>query len=142
QSLQGLEGLQGIPGTVGAALRMNAGGKYGEISKSVRRVYGLERDGSPFDLTPAECGFAYRSSNLGNRLVIGCELDLTPGDPAAGRRRMAQILREKCRTQPVQARSAGCVFKNPRRPGVPSAGRLIDEAGLKGCQVGGASVSP
>jgi UDP-N-acetylmuramate dehydrogenase len=136
-----LEPLQGIPGTVGAALRMNAGGKYGAIASHVRRVYGFERDGSPFKLTPAECGFAYRGSNLGERLVIGCELELEPGDPAAGRQRLLDILKEKCRSQPVKARSAGCVFKNPSQPGAPPAGKLIDESGLKGCRVGGASVS-
>jgi UDP-N-acetylmuramate dehydrogenase len=48
---------------------------------------------------------------------------------------------ENCRTQPVDARSAGCVFKNPKIPGVAPAGKLIDQAGLKGARVGGASVS-
>ena len=51
-------------------------------------------------------------------------------------------MREKCATQPLSARSAGCVFKNPKVPGIAAAGKLIDEAGLKGLRIGGASVSP
>jgi UDP-N-acetylmuramate dehydrogenase len=139
--LSGLECLQGVPGTVGAALRMNAGGKYGEICSSVRRVRGFERDGTPFDFSKDECGFVYRGSGLSGRIVMDCELELRDGNPAEGAQKMAQILHEKCSSQPVSARSAGCVFKNPKRPGVPPAGRIIDELGLKGMRVGGAIVS-
>jgi UDP-N-acetylmuramate dehydrogenase len=141
QGLAGLECLQGVPGTVGAALRMNAGGKYGEICSRVRRVFGFERNGNAFDLSASECGFTYRDSGLAGRIVAGCELDLEEGDPMESRDRMDQILREKCATQPLKARSAGCVFKNPKTPGIPPAGKIIDELGFKGYRVGGASVS-
>src|SRR5262249_34103375 len=110
QGLSGLECLQGVPGTVGAALRMNAGGKYGEICSRVRRVFGFERNGTAFDLSAAECKFSYRDSGLAGRIVAGCELDLEEGDPMESRDVMDQILREKCATQPLKARSAGCVF--------------------------------
>ena len=139
--LTGLECLQGVPGTVGAALRMNAGGKHGEIGTRVRRVYGYEPDGSPFSFDVRACGFVYRNSALGGRIVMECELDLIAGDAEKSKRELTEILTEKCRTQPMNARSAGCVFKNPKIPGVPPAGRLIDELGLKSARVGGASVS-
>jgi UDP-N-acetylmuramate dehydrogenase len=139
--LSGLECLQGVPGTVGAALRMNAGGKHGEIGARVRRVAGLELDGAPFDFNVEQCGFVYRNSRLGGRIVMECELELEPGERARSELQLSAILAEKCRTQPVDARSAGCVFKNPKTPGVPPAGKLIDELGFKGARVGGASVS-
>jgi UDP-N-acetylmuramate dehydrogenase len=141
QGLRGLECLQGVPGTVGAALRMNAGGKYGEICSSVKRVRGFERDGRAVEFSNAECGFVYRNSGLRGSIVTDCELELSAGDPAESKKMMADILSEKCRTQPVDARSAGCVFKNPKITGVPPAGKLIDELGMKGSSVGGASVS-
>ncbi|MEI6232751.1 MAG: UDP-N-acetylmuramate dehydrogenase [Planctomycetota bacterium] len=139
--LSGLECLQGVPGTVGAALRMNAGGKHGEIGTSVRHVAGFERDGSPFRFDVRDCGFTYRNSALGGRIVMECELELSAGDAEKSQQALSDILTEKCRTQPMNARSAGCVFKNPKILGVPPAGRLIDELGLKGARVGGASVS-
>lgn len=141
RGMTGLECLQGVPGTVGAALRMNAGGKYGEICSRVRRVRGFERDGRPFDFAPEACGFTYRNSQLGGRIVTDCELELEAGDQAEGEEMMLRILREKCASQPVSSRSAGCVFKNPKIEGVPPAGRIIDELGMKGRRVGGASVS-
>jgi UDP-N-acetylmuramate dehydrogenase len=141
RGLSGLECLQGVPGTVGAALRMNAGGKYGEIGASVRRVRGFERDGSPFDFDAAGCGFVYRNSNLRGRIITECELALAPGDPAQLLPKLDEILREKCQSQPVAAHSAGCVFKNLKQDGVPPTGKLIDELGLKGARVGGAFVS-
>lgn len=141
RGLSGLECLQGVPGTVGAALRMNAGGKYGEIGSRVRRVRGFERDGLPFDFNRGGCGFKYRNSELGGRIVTDCELDLDEGDSSYAEEMMLRILEEKCATQPLDARSAGCVFKNPLIDGVPPAGKLIDEIGMKGRRVGGASVS-
>jgi UDP-N-acetylmuramate dehydrogenase len=139
--LSGLECLQGVPGTVGAALRMNAGGKYGEICSSVRRVRGFERDGRPFDFSAEKCGFVYRNSALHGRTITECELKLTPGNVAESQEKLDQILREKCASQPVSARSAGCVFKNAKQPGIPPTGKLIDDLGLKGTKIGGASVS-
>lgn len=139
--LAGLECLQGVPGTVGAALRMNAGGKHGEICHRVRRVDGFEKNGSPFSFNVRDCGFVYRNSALGGRIVMGCELELEPGSEEKSKQTLTEILSEKCRTQPMNARSAGCVFKNPKTPGVPPAGKLIDELGLKGAKIGGASVS-
>ncbi len=141
RGLKGLESLQGIPGTVGAALRMNAGGKYGEIGSSVRRVQGFNLQGVPFDFTHAECGFVYRNSNLTSCIITECSLELQSGDPVQLHDLAQQIHHEKAESQHLTARSAGCVFKNPKLPSVPSAGKLIDQLGLKGTQIGGASVS-
>ena len=141
QGLGGLECLNGVPGTVGAALRMNAGGTDGEICTRVRRVRGFERDGTPFVFSHDDCGFVYRNSGLSGRIVTDCDLELIEADPVRSKKQMDDILQKKCATQPVYARSAGCVFKNPRIQGVPPAGRLIDEVGLKGFHVNGASVS-
>lgn len=141
QGLHGLECLHGIPGSVGAALRMNSGGKHGGIGPRVRRVAGFELDGTPFDFDAAQCGFTYRGSKLGGRIVTGCELELSAGDRAIGRMLLAEILSEKAASQPLAARSAGCVFKNPQQGGLPPAGKLLDGLGLKGLSVGGASVS-
>ncbi|HEY3323936.1 MAG TPA: UDP-N-acetylmuramate dehydrogenase [Planctomycetota bacterium] len=141
EGLLGLECLQGVPGTIGAALRMNAGGKYGDVGRFVRHVRGFELDGKRFEFEMRECGFGYRHSKLAGRIVTECEIELMPGNPETGRRLALDIDREKRASQPMDAHSAGCVFKNPSVPGVPSAGRLIDELGLKGHQVGGAAVS-
>jgi UDP-N-acetylmuramate dehydrogenase len=138
----GLEFLAGVPGTVGAALRMNAGGKYGQIGARVSAVEGVLLDGTPFRAKGEDCGFVYRDSQLRDRLVTGCELRLGSDEPDAARGLYNQILTEKKASQPLSARSAGCVFKNPKVPGIPPAGKLIEELGFKGRQVGGASVSP
>ena len=142
QGLGGLECLVGVPGTLGAALRMNAGGKYGEVGALVRSVRGCALDGTPFEWGPAACGFTYRDSALHGRIVTNCELELQAGPGAPGPALVRKVLDEKRASQPLAERSAGCVFKNPRLPGVPAAGRIIDELGLKGMRVGGASVSP
>lgn len=138
----GLECLAGVPGTVGAALRMNAGGKYGEIGARVTRVYGVHMDGMPFSYSHDACGFVYRDSGLKGRIVTRCEMTVEESTPEGCWAGVRSILDEKKASQPLADRSAGCVFKNPKRHGVPPAGKLIDELGLKGFRIGGASVSP
>ena len=142
RDLEGLQYLAGVPGTVGAALRMNAGGRYGNIGSQVVSVEGLHLDGSAFHWSADECGFRYRDSGLRDHLVTRCELRVQPGERTDGvKNAFRQILDEKRSLQPLAARSAGCAFKNPAAPGVPPAGRLIEELGLKGLRVGKAAVS-
>lgn len=136
----GVDALAGIPGTVGGALVMNAGGKYGELGEFVERVRVVDREGVTRTLQRDEAGFGYRTSRLGEFVVLGTDLVFPEADREAARARLRAILMEKSRTQPLAARSAGCVFKNPA-PRV-AAGRLIDEAGFKGKILGGALVSP
>lgn len=140
RGLIGLEALAGIPGTVGGVTRMNAGGKHGEVRQFVRSARVLEPSG---DLRPrdnAAIGFAYRRSELGGCIVVATEFELTEGDRDEALARHKRIWNEKYDTQPpVSARTAGCVFRNPTGH---SAGRLIDQCGLKSARIGGAEVSP
>jgi len=137
--LVGMEVLAGIPGTVGGAVRMNAGGRYGEIREFIRELSLLTPDAEIVDKPASEIDFAYRHTNLAGAIVLGAAFALEPGDVEAARRRHQEIWRAKYATQPpMAARSSGCIFKNP--PG-DAAGRLLDETGLKGTRVGGAEIS-
>lgn len=140
--LGGLETLGGIPATLGGAVRMNAGGAFGEIASVVRAVRGVAETGEPFDLPREAIPFGYRSSGLEGRIITEVDLELTPADAGALRERLKKVMAHKKRTQPMRERSAGCVFKNPIVNGErQSAGKLIDEAGGKGERVGGVQVS-
>lgn len=136
---RGLENLAGIPGSVGGIIRMNAGGKHGYVAQYVRSVQVMSPRATVLTRRPEEMGFGYRSSRLDGAVVIGAVFRLEPGDPQATIARFREIWREKHAAQPaVSAKSAGCIFKNP--PG-HAAGKLIDEAGLKGHRYGGAEIS-
>ena len=139
RGLLGLESLAGIPGTVGGAVRMNAGGRYGSIGQFVRDARIMKPDGAVLTRTAAELGFAYRACELNDAIVLAATFTLQSGDRTAGLERFRRIWNEKYASQPaVSVKSAGCIFKNP--PG-QAAGKLIDEAGLKGVQSGGAEIS-
>ena len=137
--LSGLEYASGIPGSVGGALHMNAGA-YGTELADVLEVYRfLTPDGDLVEKAPEPGEFKYRWSFLTNgHLALGLTVRLAPGDPAAIRARAAEYKGRRGTSQPLDKRNAGCIFKNP--PGL-SAGRLIDQAGLKGFRVGEAQVS-
>ena len=140
----GLEGLAGVPAHLGGAVAMNAGGGPGWMWDVVESVRVLDEDGSFRQLERAECAPRYRDGNLGGRVVVGAVLRLAVDTPAAVDERTREYLRQKNATQPVSARSAGCVFKNPD-PEVSegrSAGKLVEDCGFKGRRVGGALVSP
>jgi len=138
--LSGLEYASGIPGTVGGALHMNAGAYGTELVDVLARYRFLTPDGELVDKAPEPGEFAYRWSVLGNgRVALGLTVRLVEGDPARIRTLVEDYRRRRGTSQPLSKRNAGCIFKNP--PG-HSAGRLIDQAGLKGLRVGDAEVSP
>lgn len=138
--LAGLEFAEGIPGSVGGAVRMNAGWHEGEFGNSVASIVLVRRDGTIETLAATPETFAYRKSpGVGDRIVAGVTLSLTPDDPARIAERMRGFRDHRVRTQPTGERNAGCMFKNP--PG-DHAGRLLDACGLKGLTVGGAQISP
>ena len=145
RGLSGLEIVAGIPASVGGAVRMNAGGAFGDIASAVRGVTVVDERGELQRRDRAELGFGYRRSDLGGQIVTDVTFALTPDEPADLMKRVKEIFFYKKSSQPMADRSAGCAFKNPppdpETDCVRSAGKLIDEAGLKGHRVGGARVS-
>lgn len=143
-SLAGLEPLIGIPATVGGAVRMNAGGKYGAIGDVVESVGLVTPSGERRTYSKDAIGFSYRHTDLPAGTVTWAVLRLKPADTAALRVRLREISAYKASVQPLGDLSAGCMWKNPVIEATGqrvSAGKLIDEAGLKGTSVGGATVS-
>lgn len=136
--LSGLECMAGIPGTIGGAVRMNAGGRFGCIGDVIERCRLLDGSGVIETWSKDRLAFDYRSSAIGDRVVLSADLRLRRSDRAETRRRFEEIFASKTASQPISERSAGCVFKNPVGA---SAGALIDAAGLKGSRCGGAVVS-
>ncbi|MBG0775076.1 MAG: UDP-N-acetylmuramate dehydrogenase [Desulfovibrionaceae bacterium] len=146
KGLAGLEGLAGIPGTVGGAVAMNAGSYGCEVGQCLSRVKLFSPSTGVGWIESDLFTCAYRSfAVLGPaardsfRVILEVEFTLMVGSPELLRKVMKECLARKTATQPVRAASAGCVFRNPA-PGV-SAGRLMDQAGLKGRSLGGMAFS-
>ena len=138
--LSGLEFASGIPGSLGGAIRMNAGAYGREWVDVLARYRFLTPEGDLVDKAPEPGEFRYRWSFLtGGRVVLAATAQLAEGDSATIRAQVAEYREKRGTSQPLSRRNAGCIFKNP--PG-QSAGRLIDQAGLKGLRVGDAEVSP
>jgi UDP-N-acetylmuramate dehydrogenase len=138
EGLAGMECLTGIPGTVGGAIKMNAGGAFGDIGNVIEAVHLMDIDGVAFTRLRGDLMFGYRSTNIISRVVLGAEFRVGEDDPRRILNQAKQIWIYKKNTQPLGRHNAGCVFKNPR--GL-SAGALIDKAGLKGKRIGRAHVS-
>jgi UDP-N-acetylmuramate dehydrogenase len=138
QGLAGIECLAGIPGTVGGGIRMNAGGKFGDIGAVVTKVMVMDNEGTVFERLKDDLVFDYRSTNIAAKFILNCTLELDEDDPDRIMKKTKEIWMYKRNSQPLNTKNAGCMFKNPR--GL-SAGALIDQAGLKGFKVGGAEVS-
>src|SRR5579862_8901828 len=138
--LGGMEGLIGVPGTVGGALRMNAGAYGMQIGSYVREVQAYRAANRTIEtLRGDQISFEYRHTSFApDDMMLAVNLEL-PSKPYKEILQGIRICNEKRRSsQPLGQKSAGCIFKNP--PGA-SAGRMIDELGLKGLSVGDARVS-
>ncbi|NNF43472.1 MAG: UDP-N-acetylmuramate dehydrogenase [Phycisphaerales bacterium] len=144
RGMDGLVPLAGIPASIGGAIRMNAGGAYGAIAEAVDSVTCISRNGRRVTYPASELVFDYRSTNIPDPIILAAVFRLVPDDPVRVRARVKEIFEYKKSTQPLADHSAGCAFKNPFDPVQEerrSAGRLIDEAGLKGLRIGGATIS-
>lgn len=138
RGLCNLEFAVGIPGTLGGALVMNAGAHGREIGRIVLEALVLDRDLQLQTLTRRQLSFTYRQSNLSVGLIVcRVKLSLMPGPKEEIREKCRQNFRIRRERQP-RLPSAGSVFKNP--PGY-AAGRLLEEAGLKGLREGNAMIS-
>ena len=134
----GLEALAGIPGTVGGAVMMNAGGKYGDISDTIRSLTAMAFDGTIIKYTREDVGFEYRGCNLSEQIVIEVEFELNESKIEVVLEKMDEIYNEKQESQPLGTFNAGSIFKNTAQY---KSAELIDKANLKGLKVGGAVVS-
>lgn len=147
----GLEGLNfavGIPGTVGGGIMMNAGTASGAIDGVLESVKIMARDGRMQRIERDRLDFSYRKLNwdsladdIGSAwpVIIDGRFGLVPSDRQKLEREARDLWQKRKDSQPLDAASAGCFFKNPTTG--KSAGEMIDRAGLKGCKIGGAQVS-
>jgi UDP-N-acetylmuramate dehydrogenase len=144
--LSGMEGLAGIPGSVGGSVAMNAGSYGTDMQSSVKRVRLWTPSKGLFWKDAADLEWGYRHFSIGQNngseddffLVWEVEFELTRSTEEEVRGRIKNNFEKKKSTQPVTAKTAGCVFKNPEGY---SAGRLLDEAGFKGKKIGGMGFS-
>ena len=141
EGLTGLEFASGIPGSVGGAVFMNAGAYDGEMKNILKSVVLMKPDGSDVYEVPAEeLDLGYRHSRLmeTGEIVLSATVRLQKGDKAAIEERMKELTKRRNEKQPVSYPSCGSFFK---RPEGYFAGKLVQDAGLKGLRVGGAEVS-
>ena len=144
--------LRTIPGAIGGAAKMNAG-CYGIYTADVFvEAQAVTRSGEPVTLTKDDMGFAYRSTQLPEGMIVtSVTLQGAVGEPEAIEAKMADALKKRAETQPVKERSCGSTFRNPA--GFSSTGRaddvhdlkawkVIEDAGMRGATLGGAQMSP
>ena len=138
--LSGLEFAHGIPGTVGGGVYMNAGAYGGEIVQVCESVTVMDMEGNLTERTNAEMQFSYRHSRLEEEggIVVSAVFRLTPKESDEIKARMKELQGKRSASQPLDLPSAGSAFK---RPVGGYAAALIDQAGLKGFQVGDAAIS-
>jgi UDP-N-acetylmuramate dehydrogenase len=137
RGLGGMEMLAGIPGTMGGAIVMNAGAYGGEISNHIVDVEVL-RQGRVVRVKREDAGFAYRRSNFASDIVLHAQFKFPRAERSEMMKRRRELLLKRGESQPLDLPNSGSVFKNPEGS---FAAKLIDEAGLKGQQIGGAKIS-
>ena len=139
QHIAGLEFLCGIPGTIGGAVRMNAGAYGADISQVLEYATVIDSKGELHRLTPHELGLTYRHCEVPKQWIfVGARLKGRHGNMQNIHEKITTLLAERERTQPVKSRTGGSTFANP--DGM-KAWELIEKAGCRGLQVGGAMMS-
>jgi len=139
ECLEGMEFCAGIPGSVGGAVRMNAGAYGREMKDIITSISLINGSGTVRSIPREQLHFEYRNLELpGEAFIVSALFRLHRGDRDQIEKKVSEILKTRWSKHPMQFRNAGSVFKNP--PGMP-AGKLIEEAGLKGLRVGEAEVS-
>lgn len=139
ESLAGIEFCAGIPGTLGGALRMNAGAWGGAMKDIVTSLFLVMPGGTMEKREAKELSFSYRNLVLPeNSIIAAALLSLIPGESGEIRGRVNENMAQRRQRHPLAMRSAGSIFKNPSEA---PAGRVIEEAGLKGLRIGDAMVS-
>lgn len=137
--LAGLEFLSGVPGTIGGALRMNAGAYGKEVSDVIVEAEALDPKGALRKFAPAELGYSYRHCGLDPAWIfVGGTFAGEPDTTEDIARRMEEIAKAREESQPIRTRTGGSTFKNPDGH---RAWELVDAAGCRGLQIGGARVS-
>lgn len=139
-SLKNLEFASGIPGTIGGAITMNAGAYGGEMKDVVKKVRVLDTNNEIKELSNEEMNFRYRNSRVGDEglIVLSVELELEHGEYSEIEAIIKDLTFKRTSKQPLELPSAGSTFK---RPEGFFAGKLIEDAGLRGLRHGGAAVS-
>lgn len=137
--LSGLEFLAGIPGTIGGAITMNAGAYGFTIGDLVHDVVTMTKHGQEIRRKKKDIKFEYRKTNIPDReIIIRARFKLGQGENDIIDQRISANLSKRRKSQPLELPSAGSIFKNPPND---FAGRLLEEAGLKGKRIGGAMIS-
>ncbi|MGZ6210210.1 MAG: UDP-N-acetylmuramate dehydrogenase [Syntrophales bacterium] len=140
RSLSGMEFCAGIPGSVGGAVRMNAGAYGSEIKDVVESVELMIISGEILESGKDDLKFTYRNLDISEgTIIVGASFSLRKGFEEQIHSRINEILGKRRNKHPLEYRNAGSIFKNPN--GDVPAGRIIDELGLKGIQIGDAKIS-
>ncbi len=134
----GFEFAAGIPGTIGGGVFMNAGANDSEVKDVIKKVW-LFIDGKEEVVSRRELNFEYRKSNLAEgAVVMKVLIKLDRGDRKLSEKKVKDYLDKRNKTQPIKMSNTGSIFKNPDSI---AAGKLIEELGLKGYEIGGAQIS-
>ena len=138
-NLIGLENLNGVPGTLGGALIMNAGAWGGEISENLIHVEVINSKSGIQKIQKKDLNFSYRQSSFNkDDILLSAKFNLKKADKDIIKENFIEAQSGRKKSQPLNKRSAGSLFKNPKNN---SAGKLLDEAGLKGFSIGDAKIS-
>ena len=138
EGLSGLEPLVGIPGSIGGALHGNSGSHGTDVGQWCRSATVMTGAGEIMTRSASDLRFDYRQSSLNELVILNADFQLEPDDPVELTRRMQKTWIVRRSSQPSSEYGSGCIFKDPQGM---SATDLIEDAGLKGARVGGATVS-